>query len=87
MAKTIETTVYRLDELSDEAKGTARAWYRLVGLDHDWFEVAYDDFECICGILGVNLKTVPVRLFGGGTRQKPGIWFSGFWSQGDGACF
>ena len=24
---------------------------------------------------------------GGGTRQKPCIWFSGFWSQGDGACF
>ena len=22
-----------------------------------------------------------------GTRQKPCIWFSGFWSQGDGACF
>jgi hypothetical protein len=24
---------------------------------------------------------------GGGTRQKPCISFSGFWSQGDGACF
>jgi hypothetical protein len=23
----------------------------------------------------------------GGTRAKPSIWFSGFWSQGDGACF
>lgn len=87
MAEIIETTVYRLDELSDEAKDTARAWYRQVGLDHDWFEFVCDDFERICGILGVNLKTVPVRLFGGGTRQKPCIWFSGFWSQGDGACF
>src|SRR3546814_8987198 len=28
-----------------------------------------------------------VRLFGGGTRRKPCIWFSGCWSQGDGACF
>ena len=28
-----------------------------------------------------------VRLMGGGTRAKPCIWFSGFWSQGDGACF
>ena len=26
-------------------------------------------------------------MFGGGTRQKPCIWFSGFGSQGDGACF
>ena len=24
---------------------------------------------------------------GGGTRARPCIWFSGFWSQGDGACF
>ena len=24
---------------------------------------------------------------GGGTRQKPCIWFSGFWSQGDGASY
>ena len=24
---------------------------------------------------------------GGGSRQKPCIFFSGFWSQGDGACF
>lgn len=26
-------------------------------------------------------------MFGGGTRHKPSIWFSGFASQGDGACF
>lgn len=82
-----ETTVYRLDELSDDAKEKARAWYRQGGLDHDWFEFVYDDFKRICAILGVDLKTVPVRLYGGGTRQKPCIWFSDFWSQGDGACF
>ena len=41
----------------------------------------------ICTILGVRLKTRSVRLFGGGTRQKPCIWFSGFGSQGDGASF
>ncbi len=28
-----------------------------------------------------------VHLYGGDTRQKPCIWFSGFSSQGDGACF
>jgi hypothetical protein len=87
MPEIIETTVYRLEELSDAAKDKARAWYRQVGFDHDWFEFVYDDFERICSILGIDLKTVPVRLYGGGTRQKPCIWFSGFWSQGDGACF
>ncbi len=65
MPEIIETTVYRLDELSNEAKEKARAWYRQVGLDHDWFEFVYDDFERICAILGVSLKTVPVRLYGG----------------------
>jgi len=38
-------------------------------------------------ILGIRLKTRPVRLMGGGTRQKPCVWFSGFCSQGDGASF
>ena len=41
----------------------------------------------ICTILGIDLKTRPVRLIGGGSRSDPCIWFRGFWSQGDGACF
>ncbi len=87
MPEIVQTTVYRLDELSDAAKEKARAWYREGGFDHEWFEFVFDDFERICVILGVELRTAPVRLYGGGTRQKPCIYFSGFWSQGDGACF
>jgi hypothetical protein len=88
MPEIIETTVYRLDELPDNAsRDKARAWYRETCLDDDWFESVYDDFARICPILGVTLATRPVPLFGGGTRQKPCIWFSGFSSQGDGACF
>ena len=87
MPEIIETIVYRLDELSDAAKDAARGWYREGGFDYDWFEFVYDDFERICTILGISLRTRSVRLFGGGTRSKPCIWFSGFWSQGDGACF
>jgi len=87
MPEIIETTVYRLDELAGAAKEKARAWYREGAFDYDWFESVYDDFERICAIIGIRLDTHPVRLFGGGTRQKPCIWFSGFWSQGDGACF
>jgi hypothetical protein len=87
MPEIIETTVYRLDELSGAAKERARAWYREGGFEYDWFESVYDDFERICAIIGVHLDTRDVRLYGGGTRKKPAIWFSGFWSQGDGACF
>ena len=87
MPEVICTTVYRIDELSDAAKSRAKTWYRELGPQDDWWDAVYDDFERVCDILGVNLKTKPVRLLGGGTRQKPCIWFSGFWSQGDGACF
>ena len=87
MPEIIETTVYPLGELSDSAREKARAWYRQSGPGDDWSEFVYEDFERICEILGVCLKTIPVRLYGGGTRQKSCIWLSGFWSQGDGACF
>lgn len=87
MAELICTTVYQFPELSEAAKEKARSWYREAAVTDDWWNAVYEDFERICDILGVSLKTRPVRLMGGGTRQKPCIWFSGFWSQGNGACF
>ena len=87
MPEIIATTVYQLDELSAPAKEAARDWYRHGAPSDDWYDTVYDDFERICTILGVELATHPVRLYGGGTRQEPSIWFSGFSSQGDGACF
>ena len=86
-SEVICTTVYQFPELSDAAKEKARNWYRELGPHDDWWEAVYEDFERVCEILGIRLKTTPVRLMGGGTRAKPCIWFSGFWSQGDGACF
>lgn len=87
MSKVIVTTVYQLDELSDAARERARACYREGGFDYDWFDAVYEDFQHICDILGVRLKTRAVRLYGDHTRQETCIWFRGFWSQGDGACF
>ena len=87
MSKVIETKDYQLAELSDAARENARAWYREGGFDYDWYATIFDDFEQICEILGVRLKARAVRLMGGGTRQQPRIYFTGFWSQGDGACF
>ena len=87
MPRIVKTTVYELKELSGSARERARAWYRESCLDYDWHECIYEDFETVCGLLGVTLRTSPVRLMGGGTRQKPHVYFSGFWSQGDGASF
>lgn len=87
MPRIVETLVYRLDELDAPAQDKARAWYREIGFNHDWYDAVYDDFQQIAAILGLRFKTAPVRLYGVGTQQAPCIWFRGFWSQGDGAAY
>ena len=87
MPRIVETIVYPIEELPETAKESARAWYREACLDHEWYDFVFEDFETICRILGISLRTSPVKLMGGGTRDKPHILFRGFWSQGDGACF
>ena len=87
MPRIVETTVFTIDELSDAAKENARIWYRDQGLHDEWYDFLYEDFEAICGILGITLATTPVRLYGGGTRDKPQIYWSGFGFQSDGASF
>ena len=87
MPQVVEITIYTIDELSDAAKEAARAWYRESCLDYEWYDFVYEDFQRICGILGVTLATTPVRLYGGDTRDKPQVFFTGFHSQGDGASF
>lgn len=87
MPLVIETTVYTFSELPDDAKPAARNWFRETVGEFDWYGFIYDDFEAVCRVLGIELATRPVRLWGGGSRGRPCIWFSGFGSQGDGACF
>lgn len=87
MPEIIETIVYQLAELNEAAKDKARAWFREGGFDHDWHDTVYVDFVQICTILGITFETRTIRLLGGGSRQEPCIYFRGFWSQGDGACF
>ncbi len=87
MPQIVEITLFSFAELPGEAKVKARDWYRDGALDEDWYQFIHEDFEQICALIGVTLKTSTVRLMGGGTRQKPHIYFRGFWNQGDGACF
>ena len=87
MPRIVETIVYPIEELPETAKESARAWYREACLDHEWYDFVFEDFETICQILGIALRTSPVKLMGGGTREKPHVFFAGFSSQGDGASF
>lgn len=86
--RAIETTVYQFTELGDAAKEKAREWYRR-GLDGDNYfaESVIEDAAQIAEMMGIDLRQRSVRLIGGGTRQEPAIYWSGFSSQGDGACF
>lgn len=79
MPETREITVYKFDELSDKAKEKAREWYRDGQLDYDWWEFVYEQADTAAKHLGIDIDRKG--------KHTPAIYFSGFWSQGDGACF
>ena len=87
MSRIITTTVYTLHELSSTAQEKARDWYRQHHADSNWYENVYEDFREVCGIFGIDLRQRVFRLSNGRFMEEPCIWFSGFCSQGDGACF
>jgi hypothetical protein len=72
MPETIETTVYQFDELSESAKDAARNWWKSASADDDWYEYTYEDVKECGALIGITVDR---------------IYFSGFSSQGDGACF
>lgn len=70
--RTAKVNIYSYNELSPEAKEKARSWFREDYPDYEWWDAVYDDAKRIGKILGITIKE---------------IYFSGFWSQGDGSCF
>ena len=87
MSIIITTTVYTLNELSSTAREKARDEYRQHHADSNWYENVYEDFREVCDIFGIDLRQRVIRLSNGRFMEEPCIWFSGFCSQGDGACF
>lgn len=72
MSKIIKTAVFTFAELDDAAKETAREWYRRDALDYEWWDSVYDTAKTAGACLGIAIDD---------------IYFLGFYSQGDGACF
>ena len=70
--ETIKRKLYIFDELEDDAKEKAREWYRGGNLDYEWHDCIYEDTKTIAELFGLDITK---------------IYFSGFSSQGDGACF
>lgn len=85
MPVTLTKTVYLFDELTDDAKEKARAWWR--DCENTDFDADYDHFTACAKLLGVTFDQRPIKMMNGGTRYEPAIYWSGFSSQGDGACF
>lgn len=71
MSKTIEVQVYKWDELSQTAKVNARDWY-IEGLRYAWWEDVYEMAKEDGIEKGFMIDS---------------IYFSGFYSQGDGASW
>lgn len=71
--RVIEKTVFTYSELSEDAQEKAREWWRSCDVgDNFWSEHVIDDAKTIGALMGFDIT---------------GVYWSGFWSQGDGACF
>lgn len=62
---------YGIEELEGRAKENALEWLR-EGLDYEWYDSVFEDAKKCAECLGIEVDN---------------IYFSGFWSQCDGACF
>ena len=69
---TVKTDTFKFNELSDDAKEHALGKLHDLNTDYEWWDSDFDDFETIGALMGINITN---------------IFFSGFSSQGDGACF
>lgn len=86
--KVIETNVYEYDELSDSAKEKAREWYKRNNDDNYWSEWIIEEAAAQGELLGITFKEQAKESRSGKPLpSKPCIYWSGFWCQGDGACF
>lgn len=70
--KTIEINLYSFDELSQDAQEKVIDKNYDINIDHEWWDSTYEDAKSIGKIMGIEISN---------------IYFSGFSSQGDGACF
>ena len=70
----IEKTVYSFSDLetNEELKRKVLEKNDDINVTYNWAEYSIDDFKELSKIIGIDIKD---------------MYFSGFWSQGDGACF
>lgn len=86
--ETTTRTLYTFDDLSPEAQQVAiEKACRHAGEWFDGAEFVYGDAANIADLMGLDICQTSFKRMDGTTGWKPTIYYSGFWSQGDGACF
>lgn len=86
--KTRTINIYHFDELSDEAKQTTINGNRYMDVEFfEWWDSSYESFAEAADLFGLDIRQTRKSLMDGTFRYDPTIFFSGFSSQGDGACF
>lgn len=79
-----EHTLYKFNELSDEAKAHAIQTYWASDVHTDF---VYEDAVRMGSLMGIEISERAWTNSNGFKGSTPIIYYSGFWSQGDGACF
>jgi hypothetical protein len=89
MPKTHTITTYQFDELDAKAQNRALGDCRDVNVDggSEWYDATIEMAAEIADMLGIDTRVKKVRCGDGKERCEPAIYFRGFASQGDGACF
>lgn len=82
-----EVPVFKFDELEENVQEKVIEKFREHNLDYEWYDHLFEDIATIAELFGLDIRTRTVKLMNGKTRLDPCIYFSGFWNQGDGACF
>ncbi len=73
MPTTIEIQLFNFNELSDKLKEKVIEKHRNFEVElYDWYDFMYEDWKA---------KLISIGF------ENPSIYFSGFYNQGDGACF
>jgi len=87
MTREITKTVYKFKELSEEAKEVAREWWRECENADSDTSCTYDDACRMADLLGIEIDDRHWTNSSGFKGKTQTIYYSGFSSQGDGACF
>lgn len=88
MTEVEEQTEFKFSELSESAKDAARTEHTSGEyLDYDWWDCTCEDAVRMAAILGITISTTNHTSPKGRNYETTDIYFSGFCSQGDGACF